>query len=430
MAYDATVSLKQFIQGLQEESKYDASISKSKVELISKELSFLGPFLKIMRLLSRNATLDVCLQARVKNSVLKLKELIWPYMYSDDVSNLPLFQQLHELELEISLFSETLTADGEYKRREQESSSNYTSTVSGFIGKETMVGMHDQLNRLMDLVLEESDEDKLILVTGMTCIGKTALVQEIYKDPLVGEHFEAYLFLSFGPRYQLKEILLLALHQLGIHSDKFQENVSIQQLQDYVKESLSGRRYLVVLDNVWSNDSAFVDLRKNILPDDKMSSCVIVTTQNLRLMTSYSKHIHVRFLDDNESWQLLRYTIFTSDHQEKYCDPQLEKIGKRIAKNCEGLPLAIIQVGELMRDSEKTVENWSEIAEKEDPLTITSDDNTPLSNALFLSYGMLSVDLKICFCTWGYSEKSIRFLARKSSIYGFPRALFMNVRGT
>lgn len=283
-----------------------------------------------IRLFPRKAAADERLENRVQFAVQKLDGLISSYKdrfqpghetrssTEDDDDGCLTFsrisQKLPKIRQKIDSFWDALKTNEEYKRREEQSRCNFASTTSGFIRKEKMVGLQDQLKQLKDLVLRETRKDRLILVKGMTGIGKTTLVQEIYKDPLVEENFDAYLFLSFGPVYQLKEILLLALFQLGVHSGNFHENGSVEQLRGYV---------LIVLDNVWDG-SAFEELCDNILPHEEMSSCVIFTSQTISLSSSYyhcTESLHIRFLDDEESWNLLCEMVFTSD--QECCDWRL-----------------------------------------------------------------------------------------------------------
>lgn len=150
------------------------------------------------------------------------------------------------------------------------------------------------------------------------------------------------------------------------------------------------------------------DELKLFFPNCDKGSRIILTSRLLDLIIpppgriSNQRSIQIPFLNDNESWNLLREKVFTTN---EFCHPQVEKIGRKIAKKCEGLPLAIIQVGELLRKTNKTVEEWEIIAENEDPLIINSDDNTPLSNALYLSYKMLPQYLKVCFLYMGVFPK-------------------------
>lgn len=111
-----------------------------------------------------------------------------------------------------------------------------------------MVGLDKELSRLEKFVHMGTPEDiGVMLVVGMAGIGKTTLVNQLYHDSFIRQHFDNYLFLPIGPRYQLKEILLLALKQLGFNSEEYDEKL----LGRYVYESLVDSRYLVVLDDVW-----------------------------------------------------------------------------------------------------------------------------------------------------------------------------------
>ncbi|XP_051123367.1 putative late blight resistance protein homolog R1A-10 [Andrographis paniculata] len=127
------------------------------------------------------------------------------------------------------------------------------------------------------------------------------------------------------------------------------------------------------------------------------------------------------FLDEDDSWKLLRRTVFTSP--EESCGFQLEKIGKKIAKDCEGLPLAIVSIGKLLRRAEKTVEYWKKVSEDENPLGIVVNDNSHITRSLLLSYDMLSRGQKPCFLYVGVFPRSylisVSELIRLWAIEGF-----------
>ncbi|KAL0439535.1 UNVERIFIED_CONTAM: Disease resistance protein RPP13 [Sesamum latifolium] len=88
--------------------------------------------------------------------------------------------------------------------------------------------------------------------------------------------------------------------------------------------------------------------------------------------------------------------VFGEEHS---CPPQLEEAGKKIARKCEGLPLAIIAIGKHLSKAEKTPEYWSKVAEKE-ILNIISAD-AEMSKALYLSYNRLPPSLQVCFVYMG-----------------------------
>ncbi|KAL7123357.1 hypothetical protein ACP275_01G100900 [Erythranthe tilingii] len=230
----------------------------------------------------------------------------------------------------------------------------------------------------------------------MTGIGKTTLVKQVYNDPRVVKEFETRLFLHIGPHYTRSEdIMLRVLDELGfvIPSDK----LDTDYLENQFLEALSTQKYLIVLDDVWA------DLILSDFPENRKRSLIIIISQ-IRRFYDYihtDKVIILPFLNDDDSWKLLHQTAFSN--REEKCSRELEKIGKKIAKNCEGLPAAIIQVGENLRG--KSFEEWKTLSEKEDPLVITRYDDTPLSKALFFSYMMLHPYLKPFFLYMGVFPK-------------------------
>ncbi|KAL6552660.1 hypothetical protein OROHE_008024 [Orobanche hederae] len=51
-------------------------------------------------------------------------------------------------------------------------------------------------------------------------------------------------------------------------------------------------------------------------------------------------------LDEDRSWKLFCEKAFGEDN---HCPSELEKIGKKIAQQCRGLPLSIIVIGGHLR---------------------------------------------------------------------------------
>ncbi|KAL0441087.1 UNVERIFIED_CONTAM: putative disease resistance protein [Sesamum radiatum] len=98
----------------------------------------------------------------------------------------------------------------------------------------------------------------------------------------------------------------------------------------------------------------------SLFPDDGNGSRVMLTTRlrNVALYAAGStRNIHyIRFLNKDESWELLRDIVFAG----KSCSYELEKIGKEIAENCQGLPLTIVVIGFLKPKRSKTLEKVAE----------------------------------------------------------------------
>nr|GME07733.1 putative late blight resistance protein homolog R1B-17 [Ipomoea batatas] len=82
----------------------------------------------------------------------------------------------------------------------------------------------------------------------------------------------------------------------------------------------------------------------------------------------------------------------------RFCPPVLEKLGRQISSQCQGLPLAIIVIARFLATTTGSLEVWREVAETLDGMD-WADDKT--SKILFLSYDYLPSQLKACFLYFG-----------------------------
>ncbi|KAL0441131.1 UNVERIFIED_CONTAM: putative disease resistance protein [Sesamum radiatum] len=141
---------------------------------------------------------------------------------------------------------------------------------------------------------------------------------------------------------------------------------------------------------------------KRIFPDDVNGSRIMLTTRLLDVAVyatdSFSPPHQICLLDEEKSWHLLCQEVFGQED----CPPEfqeLEDIGKMIARNCNGLPLATSVVGRLLANSTMTREFWGYIAENVNSVDIETDEHC--SEILSLSYNHLPHHLKPCFLYFG-----------------------------
>ncbi|KAL0322259.1 UNVERIFIED_CONTAM: putative late blight resistance proteinR1B-16 [Sesamum calycinum] len=99
----------------------------------------------------------------------------------------------------------------------------------------------------------------------------------------------------------------------------------------------------------------------------------------------------MRFMDADQSWILLQEKVFN----EQYCPPELEYIGKMIARNCKGLPLAIVVIAGILSTVKQTQASWEDIAKKVN--LAVAENNEQFANILALSYFHLPHHLRPCF---------------------------------
>lgn len=153
------------------------------------------------------------------------------------------------------------------------------------------------------------------------------------------------------------------------------------ELDRKLYQSLKGRRYLILMDDVWDL-RAWEDLRASF-PDESNGSRIIFTTRSHDIAAQTGLHINVFQLfplSKEKSWGMFEVKLFGCQS----CPTELVSIGQKIAANCRGLPLTIDLVAGVLRG--KDTEEWKIFAESGDR-----------GSRKALSYKNLPDDMKPCF---------------------------------
>ncbi|XP_028126810.1 putative late blight resistance protein homolog R1C-3 [Camellia sinensis] len=258
------------------------------------------------------------------------------------------------------------------------------------VDEEITVGFDDEALTIKELLAGGKKQLQMISIVGMPGLGKTTLAKKLYNDPFIICHFHihAWTYISQVPKKM--EMLLDILH-FNVLTDE-DKHMSNEMLGDMLYKKLKGKRYLIVIDDIW-DIGVWVDL-KMYLPNDKNGSRVMFTSRPMQ--TSPHSHTHcLHFLTEEESWELFQQKVF----QDECCPTKLIEIGKQITKKCPGLPLAIVVIVGLLAKNNKTQEWWKQVAQSVSSY-IVSDQNQYL-DTLGLSYNHLPCHLKPCFLYLG-----------------------------
>ena len=113
---------------------------------------------------------------------------------------------------------------------------------------------------------------------------------------------------------------------------------------------MEGGRYLLVLDDVWNEES---------LKWDSLITCLLGITSNIGnniIVTTRSENVaaimwalsqcHLEKLSDDECWSIIKKKV--SPNERVLLTPELEAIGRVISKKCGGVPLVAKVLGGLM----------------------------------------------------------------------------------
>ncbi|KAG5538917.1 hypothetical protein RHGRI_019460 [Rhododendron griersonianum] len=165
----------------------------------------------------------------------------------------------------------------------------------------------------------------------------------------------------------------------------------LELLQVKLKGSLSGKKFLIVLDDVWNENYDHWDILMTPFGCGAHGSKIIVTTRNESVASIVQTvPIHgLKHLPEEDCWNF--FSIHTFEKGDCNAYPHLEKVGKQIVRKCRGLPLA----------------DWNNVLKS--ALWELPDEKSNILLALTLSYHHLPSHLKRCFAYCSIFIKDYEF---------------------
>ncbi|XP_047961706.1 putative late blight resistance protein homolog R1B-16 [Salvia hispanica] len=271
-----------------------------------------------------------------------------------------------------------------------------------------MVFSDHVLHGIMEKLMSNESGRQVIPITGMGGIGKTALAQTVYSQKAINEHFDICAWATISEQYNKREILCELVSQATMKDKKQLSEKSAAELGLELHKYLFGRRFLIVMDDMWKIESW--DEIQRFFPNNENHSRIMVTTRQSQLTPQLNNHYShsMEFLDEASSWNLLSKTVF----EEEPFPLDLQKVGKEIAHSCRGLPLSIVVVGGILKNMERTKKCWESIRNNLTSVVNLKNDQHCL-RLLKMSYDHLPVYLKPCFLYMGVFEEDEEILISK-----------------
>ncbi|XP_074285386.1 putative disease resistance protein RGA1 [Silene latifolia] len=221
-------------------------------------------------------------------------------------------------------------------------------------------------------------------------LGKTALAQLVFNDPRISDAFELKRWTCIADQDQQQLDLKGHLGKV-VKGFSVSDKMSLEDIHHVVKQELNGKKYLLVLDDVWTESYHEWQLFEGFLMVGGRGSWIIITTRSkttAQMIAGDQMH-ELRGLSESDSWHLFERMAFQAEER----DDELVNLGKEIVKKCTNVPLAIRVVGSLLRGQSKS--KWLLFHEK--GLDSLGGSNDTITRILKLSYDQLNPSLKACF---------------------------------
>ncbi|CAI9095123.1 OLC1v1030987C1 [Oldenlandia corymbosa var. corymbosa] len=279
---------------------------------------------------------------------------------------------------------------------QMDSSDSIVSRVTTSIHEENFIGFTETVASIVDNLLGGRADLTIISISGMPGQGKTTLARQLCNHLSIKHHFHKIKWCFVTKEYKIRE--MLANMWRGDDNDHDYSNFEVHYLADQLWKSLKGKRYFIVLDDIWDADVWFQV--KHSFPDDKKGSRILFTSRNRDLAIQckqYSISHHLRLFSDEESLELMKNKLSFTDG----FPTQLEGVARQIASDCKGLPLAVVLVASHLKTKSPELGLWEEVAEN--LKSHLADEGC--MDIIELSYKHLPHHLKPCFLYFGIFQR-------------------------
>ncbi|KAM3345160.1 putative late blight resistance protein R1A-3 isoform X2 [Capsicum galapagoense] len=366
---------------------YSVVLIKEEIGRVKEHLEHIRSFFgNVEQVLYRDLwtrVLDVAYQAEhAINSILArdqgLLQLI--FLLPDTVEKIKLVKK--ELQEKISKNTCIIFANSPNKPVE-----NKSSTASKII-----VGFEEETEWIIRKLTSGPSEVDVISIVGMPGLGKTTLAYRVYNDKSVVGHFDIRAWCTVDQERNEKKLLQKIFNEIGL-KERLSEDDIDDDVADKLRKHLFGKRYLIVLDDLW--DTATLDELTRPFPTEfQKGSRVILTSRKKEVALHgkcHSDPLDLRLLRPEESWELLEKRVFGEEH----CPNELKDVGEKIAQKCGGLPLVLDLISGVISRKEKKEALWLEVLNNLSSFIFKDEEE--VMKVIQLSYDHLSDHIKPCF---------------------------------
>ena len=299
--------------------------------------------------------------------------------------------------------------------------STYSSVGSGsnvshklpstsLVAESVIYGRDADKEMIIDWLTSETEirnQPSILSIVGMGGLGKTTLVQHVYNEPKIEDaKFDSKAWVCISDHFDVLTVTKTILEAITRQKD---DSENLEVVHNKLKEKLSGKKFLLVLDDVWNQRRDKWEAVQTPLSYGAPGSRILVTTRDEKVASIMQSKVHrLKQLREDECWKAFEKHASKDDNLE--LKDELKEIGRRIVEKCKGLPLALKTIGCLLR-TKSSISDWQSILESD--IWDLPKEDSEIIPALFLSYHYLPSRLKRCFAYCALFPKDYEFVKEK-----------------
>ncbi|PON87220.1 NB-ARC domain containing protein, partial [Trema orientale] len=205
-----------------------------------------------------------------------------------------------------------------------------------------------------EVLRDLNDENVRIMgLYGMGGVGKTTLLKDINNNFLNSQSNFYVIWVVVSKDNSLEKMQNDVGEKIGYSSDAWKSRNYQQKALDIFKV-LSKKKFVMLLDDIWER----IDLGKLgvPLPNRQNGSKLIFTTRSKEVCYEMEadKKVEVKCLSWDNSWKLFQQKV---GEEALNVHPDIPDLAQIVAKECGGLPLALITIGRTMA-CKRTPQEW------------------------------------------------------------------------
>ncbi|KAK9269422.1 hypothetical protein L1049_001195 [Liquidambar formosana] len=275
----------------------------------------------------------------------------------------------------------------------------------------------DSRKLILKEIMEALKDDRIdmIGVYGVGGVGKTTLVAAVRKQAKGDNLFDEIVMAAVSQTPNVRRIQGDIADMLDLKLDAESEPGRARQLSARLEKK---KRVLVVLDDIWEE----IKLEDIGIPfGARHRGCkIILTSRRLDVCDQMQsqKNFSIQVLPGKEAWDLFRKMAGDSVDS-----PDLHPLAVQIAKECAGLPIAIVTLAAALKN--KSLSDWRDAANQLRKSMIQSEK---LFTTPELSYNYLKTDeAKSFFLLCCLFRENFNILILDLWKYGMGLGLFQDV---